>query len=149
MKLHEIIELNGKEYTVELNRESVTRIEQYTNIKEAEQKIKATPITDKSNSEIVDGENPFEEVIDADEIDKMVEEKERTIKNVIFRAFWIWLYPVEKLDFSKVKEIIEPYFTDEKKAEFISEKYQYFAEKSVEVQNNYIEERKNLKALTK
>lgn len=149
MKLHEIIELNGKEYTVELNRESVTRIEQYTNIEEADKTIKATPITDKTNSEIVDGENPFEEVIDYDEIDKMVEEKDKVLRNVISRAFWIWLYPVEKLDFSKVKEILEPYFTDDEKANYISEKYVYFAQKSVEVRNNYIEERKNLKALTK
>jgi hypothetical protein len=149
MKLHEIIELNGKEYTVELNRESVTRIEQYTNIEEADKTIKATPITDKTNSEITDGENPFEEVIDYDEIDKMVEEKEKTIRNVISRAFWIWLYPVEKLDYSKVKEILEPYFVEEDKANYISEKYTYLAQKSVEVRNNYIEERKNLKALTK
>lgn len=149
MKLNEIIELNGKEYTVELNRESVVRIQQYTDIEEAEKKIEASPITDKTNSEIVDGENPFEEVIDDEAISKMAEEKEQIIKNVICRAFWIWLYPVEKLDFSKIKEILEPYFEDETKAGYISEKYKEFTAKSVEVRTNYLKELKNLKALTK
>ena len=149
MKLNEIIELNGKEYTVELNRESVIRIQQYTNIEEAEKKIQASPITDKTNSEITDGENPFEEKIDDEKIDKMVEEKEQIIRNVICRAFWIWLYPVEKLDFSKVKEILEPYFENEDKATYISEKYAEFSSKSIEVRENYLKELKNLKALTK
>lgn len=149
MKLNEIIELNGKEYTVELNRESVVRIQQYTDIEEAEKKIQATPITDKTNSEIIDGENPFEEKIDDEEIEKMVEEKEQIIKNVICRAFWIWLYPVEKLDFSKVKEILEPYFEDDDKAAYISSKYTEFSSKSVEIRENYLKELKNLKALTK
>lgn len=149
MKLHEIIELNGKEYTVELNRESIVRLQQYTNMEEAQKKIQSTPITDKTNSEIVDGENPFAEVIDDEEISKMVEEKEQVIKNVICRAFWIWLYPVEKLDFSKVKEILEPYLTDEDKATYISEKYTEFTNKSVEIRENYLKELKNLKAQTK
>lgn len=149
MKLHEIIELNGKEYTVELNRESVVRIQQYTDIEEAEKKIQATPITDRTNMDIVDGENPFAEVIDDEEINKMVEEKQNIIKNVICRAFWIWLYPVEKLDFSKIKEILEPYFEEDDKAAYISEKYTEFSQKSVEVRENYLKELKNLKAQTK
>ena len=149
MKLNEIIELNGKEYTIELNRESVVRIQQYTDIEDAEKKIQATPITDKTNSEIIDGENPFEEKIDDEEIEKMVKEKEQIIKNVICRAFWIWLYPVEKLDFSKVKEILEPYFEDDDKATYISNKYTEFSSKSVEIRENYLKELKNLKALTK
>ena len=149
MKLNEIIELNGKEYTVELNRESVVRIQQYTDMEEANKKIQATPITDKTKSEIVDGENPFEEIIDDEKIEKMVEEKQNIIKNVICRAFWIWLYPVEKLDFSKVKEILEPYFKDDDKAAYISNKYTEFSSKSVEIRENYLKELKNLKALTK
>lgn len=149
MKLHEIIELNGKEYTVELNRESIVRLQQYTDIEEAEKKIQASPITDKTKSEIVDGENPFEEEINDEEINKMVEEKEQIIRNVICRAFWIWLYPSEKLDFSKVKEILEPCFDDEEKATYVSEKYQEFYTKSFEIRENYLKELKNLKALTK
>ena len=149
MKLNETIELNGKEYTVELNRESVVRIEQYTNSEEAEKVINASPITDKSNSEIVDGEDPFAETLEDEKIIEMAQEKEEAIKKVFTRAFWIWLYPVEKLDYNKVKEILEPYLTNEDKVPYIAEKYQEFMQKSVEVRENYLKELKNLKALTK
>ena len=51
MKLNETIELNGKEYTVELNRESALRIEQYTKIKNAAEIMSTEAYQDKSNSE--------------------------------------------------------------------------------------------------
>ena len=59
MKLNEIIELNGKEYTVELNRESILKIDQYTNVKKANEKIHETVLTDKSEIELKDDEDPF------------------------------------------------------------------------------------------
>lgn len=149
MKLHEIIELNGKEYTVELNRESIVRIEQYTNLEEAQKKMMADPLRDKSNNEIVEGENPFAESIDEDAIEKYNKEKEEVIRTAFYKAFWIWLYPVEKLEYNQVKEIINPYFENEEKAEKISELYASLSEKSVEVRKQHLEELKNLKALTK
>lgn len=149
MKLNEQIELNGKEYTVELNRESIVRIEQYTNTAEASKKIGTIPIEDKSNSEILDGENPFENAIDDDAIDKEMQEKEEVIRKIITRAFWIWLYPVEKLEYKEVKEILEPYLQEDEKAKYISDYYDKFYRKSLEIRENYLTERKNLKALTK
>ena len=149
MKLNEIIELNGKEYTTELNRESIVRIEQYTNLSEASKKMNKTAYTDKSNKEIEDDENPFSEEISEEKIDKVNEEKAETLRKIITRAFWIWLYPAEKLSYNEVNDLLEPYFEDEEKAEYIAEKYKTLSEKSVEIRENYIKEQKNLKAQAK
>lgn len=149
MKLDETIELNGKEYTVELNRESVVRVEQYTKTKEAAMIMNKEVYSDKSNVEIGDDEDPFASVIDEDEIEKLNAEKDKYLRKMFSRAFWIWLYPVEKLTLKQVEEILEPYFVEESKAVYLAEKYQYFTEKSVEVRQQYLEEQKNLKALAK
>lgn len=147
MKLNEIIELNGKEYTVELNRESIVKIEQYVKIQDTLVKITEPIFEDKSEMEIADDENPFAESINEDEVEKINEEREQALKKMYTRAFWIWLYPVEKLSYNSVKELIEPYMQDEKKAEYLAKKYEDFTVKSADIRKKYIEERKNLKAL--
>lgn len=147
MKLNEIIELNGKEYTVELNRESIVKIEQYVKIQDTVEKITEPIFEDKSEMEIADDENPFAESINEDEVEKINEEREQALKKMYTRAFWIWLYPVEKLSYNSVKELIEPYMQDEKKAEYLAKKYEDFTVKSADIRKKYIEERKNLKAL--
>lgn len=149
MKLDEIIELNGKEYTVELNRESMLKIEQYTNLQQSSIEISKSYIEDKSQMDISDDENPFAEEISEDDIEKNANKKEELIKKVITRAFWIWLYPKEKLSISQVDEILSPYFEDEDKAVELSKMYMDLSEKSVEIREKYLEERKNLKALAK
>ena len=149
MKLNEIIELNGKEYTVELNRESLIKIEQYTNIQQASDKINKPIIEDKSNIELADDENPFADEISEDELEQKSQEKEAEVKKVFTRAFWIWLYPKEKLSLSQVSEILEPYFKDEESALKISELYKDLSQKSLDIREKYLEERKNLKALAK
>ena len=149
MKLNEIIELNGKEYTVELNRESIVRIEQYINMEEVSAIMLKQVIEDKSKSEIPDDEDPFSTVFEDEDLEKLAKEKAEAIKKTYTRAFWIWLYPVEKLSLKQVEEIIKPYLEDESKAQYIAEKYQYLSEKSVEIRQQYIEEQKNLKALAK
>lgn len=147
MKLNEVIELNGKEYTVELNRESIVRIEQYTNTQKAIEKIQKRPYQDKSESEIAENEDPFAEKINEEELENINQQREETLKKMFTRAFWIWLYPVEKLSYDKVCEILNSYFDDEDKATFIAEKYREFSDKSVEIREKYLEEQKNLKAL--
>lgn len=149
MKLNEIIELNGKEYTVELNRESILKIDQYTNMKNASDKINKSVIKDKSNIELKDDEDPFAESIPEDKLEKDTEEKQELIKKVMTRAFWIWLYPVEKMSISQVEELLSPYFEDEEKAEKISDIYEDLSKKSVDIRQQYLDERKNLKALAK
>ena len=147
MKLNEIIELNGKEYTVELNRESIVKIEQYVKIQDTVEKIQKPIYEDKSEMEIADDENPFAESINEDEVEKINEEREQALKKMYTRAFWIWLYPEEKLSYNSVKELLEPYMQDEKKAEYLAKKYEDFTIKSTDLRKQYLEERKNLKAL--
>lgn len=149
MKLNEVIELNGKEYTVELNRESILRIEQYTNFKNADKEINSSPLEDKSKKDISDNENPFEDEISEDELDEKARAREETIKKVMARAFWIWLYPKEKLSLSQVEEILAPYYDSDEKSEELSNMYVDLSQKSVEIRQKYLEERKNLKALAK
>lgn len=149
MKLNETIELNGKEYTVELNRESALRIEQYTKIKDADAVMRMEVYEDKSDAEISEDEDPFASVIDEDEIEKLTQKKEEYLKELITRAFWIWLFPVEKLSLNQVKEILKSYFEDDEKANYIAEKYTYFSKKAVEVRAEYLKEQKNLRALAK
>lgn len=149
MKLNELIELNGKEYKVELNRESIVRIEQYINMEEVSAIMSKQVFEDKSKVEISDDEDPFSTAIEDEEIEKLAQEKVKAITKVYTRAFWIWLYPQEKLSLKEVAEILKPYLEDESKAQYIAEKYQYLSEKSVEIRQKYIEEQKNLKALAK
>lgn len=149
MKLDEIIKLNGKEYTVELNRESILKIEQYTNLTKSSEEIQKSIFEDKSDKEVLDDENPFAEEISEDDIENSAKTKEDTIKKVFVRAFWIWLYPKEKLAISKVEEILKPYFEDDEKAQELSNMYLDLSKKSVDIRDKYLEERKNLKALAK
>ena len=144
MKKNEIIELNDFEYTLELNRDSFLKIEQFSNLQKSMKKINEELI--EHIDEIDDNTDPFATEVNDEEIEKRIEEKLNTLYKVIERAFWIWLYPNHKLPISEVKQILTPYFEDEEKFEYISEKYGEFLQKCVEIRNNYLEEQKNLKA---
>lgn len=141
----EIIELNNKEYTVTLNRQSVLKIEQYTNLQKSLVEIKKDVID--HIEEIKENEDPFAVEIDIDEMQKKAEEKLNILHRIIERAFWIWLYPKHKLNINEVKEIIAPYYEDDSKMEYISELYNDLLNKSYTISNKYYEEQKNLKAL--
>lgn len=149
MKLNEIIELDGKEYKVELNRESALKISQYVDMDKLEQKMNEVLYEDKSQEEIKDGENPFEDEKTFDDALNLAQEQEHMMVDAYSRAFWIWLYPCEKLDFSKVQKMIEKSLQDTDKASYLTDKFVDFINKSIEVRTQYIEEQKNLKALAK
>lgn len=144
MKKNEIIELNDFEYTLELNRDSFLKIDQYSNLQKSMGTIQKELID--HIDEIDDNTDPFATEVNEEEIEKRIEEKLNTLYRVIERAFWIWLYPNHKLPISEVKQILTPYFEDEEKFEYISEKYGEYLQKCVEIRNNYLEEQKNLKA---
>ena len=132
----EIIELNNKEYTVTLNRQSVLKIEQYTNLQKSLVEIRKDVID--HIEEIKENENPFAEEIDIDEMQKKAEEKLNILHRIIERAFWIWLYPKHKLNINEVKEIIAPYYEDDSKMEYISELYNDLLNKSYTISNKYL-----------
>ena len=97
MKLNEVILLNGKEYTVELNRDSVVKINQYINMNKALEIVNNPLYEDKSEIEISDNENPFADIKSDEELIKLDEERDKALRKVYTRAFWIWLYPNEKM----------------------------------------------------
>lgn len=145
MKRNEIIELNGVEYTVELNRESFLQIDKICNVQKSMQIIQRG-LYDYVE-EIDDNYNPFEDITTDEDIEKEVKLKEDTLYKIVERAFFIWLYPNHKLPISQVKEIVKPYLEDEDKALWIGEKLGEYLQKCVEIRQEYNEERKNLKAL--
>ena len=144
MKKNEIIELNGKEYTLELNRDSFLKIDQYSNLQESMKTIQKDLY--EHIEEIDDNTNPFAEELNDETIEKVMNEKLNTLHKIIERAFWIWLYPNHKLPISEVQELLQEYYNDDKKFEFISDKYSEYMQKCVEIRNDYLEEQKNLKA---
>nr|DAI31737.1 MAG TPA: hypothetical protein [Bacteriophage sp.] len=144
MKKNEIIELNGIEYTLELNRDTFLKIDQYSNIQ------KSMAIIQKNVYDYVevinDNTDPFAETLDDETIENVMKEKLDTLHKIIERAFWLWLYPNHKLNITQIREILKPYFDDDNKFEWISEKYGEYLQKCIEIRNEYIEQ-KNLKAL--
>lgn len=148
MKRNEIIELNGVEYTVELNRDSFIQIDKICNIAKSMEILNRGLYDYLDDEELSDDYNPFENVLTDEELEKEVKLKENTLKKITTRAFFIWLYPNHKLTLSQVSEILKPYLENEKKAEWLGKKLGEFLNKSVEVRQEYNEQQKNLKSLT-
>lgn len=144
MKRNEIIELNGVEYTLELNRESFLQIDKICNVQKSMEIIQRG-LYDYVE-EIDDNYNPFEDITTDEDIEKEVKLKEDTLYKIVERSFFIWLYPNHKLPISQVKEILKPYLEDDKKAEWLGEKLGEYLQKCVEIRQEYVKEQKNLKA---
>lgn len=144
MKRNEIIELDGKEYTLELNRDSFVQIDQICNIKKSMEIINRGLY--EYNDDIDDNYNPLEHSVSDDDLDKELELKEQTLRKIVIRSFFIWLYPHHKLTISQVKDLLNPYLEDDKKVEFIITKLGQYIRECVEIRESYNQERKNLKA---
>ena len=144
MKKNEIIELNGVEYTLELNRDSFLQIDKICNVQKSLEIIQKDLY--EYVDEIDDNYNPLENNVTEEDLDKAVAEKEEILHKIVERAFFIWLYPKHKLTITQVKEILKPYLEDEKKVQFISEKLGQYLQECVEIREEYNQERKNLKA---
>ena len=97
MKRNEIIELGGKEYTVELNRDSFIQIDKICNITKSMQILNRGLYEYIDEEELDDNYNPFENATTDEDIEKEVKLKEDTLKKITTRAFFIWLYPNHKL----------------------------------------------------
>lgn len=146
MKKNEIIELNGKEYTLELNRDSFLQIDKLCNLQKSGEIIQRSYYEYLDDVELDDDFDFNSLNINEEDFAKEVELKENTLYKIIERAFYIWLYPNHKLNISQVKELLVPYFKDEDKAVWLGEKYGEFLQKCVEIRESYNEEQKNLKA---
>lgn len=146
MKKNEIIELNGVEYTLELNRESFLQIDKICNVRESMEIIKKD-LYDYID-EIDDNYNPFEDTVSEEKIEEEIKLKDETLHKIVERSFFIWLYPNHKIPISKVKEIVKPYLEDKDKAEWLGEKLGQYLQECIEIRDNYNKERKNLIAQT-
>lgn len=146
MKKTEIIELNGKEYTVELNRDSFLQIDKICNIQKSMEIINSG-LYDYVE-EIDDNYNPLENPISDEQLEEKVSLKEKTLYGLIEKSLFILLYPNHKLTISEVKELVKPYLEDETKAEWLGQKVGDFIQKCVEIRQDYVKERKNLEAQT-
>lgn len=147
MKKNEIIELNGKEYTLELNRDSFLQIDKLCNIDKTMKIANKDLYEYMDDVELDDNFNLDSVKIDEETLEKEIQEKEKVLFRTIERSFLIWLYPNHHLQPSEVKEILKPYFEDEKKADWIGEQWGKFINECVELRETYLEEQKNLKAL--
>lgn len=146
MKKNEIIELNGVEYTLELNRDSFLQIDKICNVQKSMEIIQKGLY--EYIDEIDDDYNPLENSITEEDLEKEVKEKEEILHKIVERSFFIWMYPNHKLTISQVKEILAPYFEDDKKIEWLGEKLGQYLQECVEIREDYNQQRKNLQAQT-
>lgn len=148
MKKNEIIELDGKEYTLELNRQSFLQIDKLCNIDKSFNIMQRGLYEYMDDVEIDDNfdiDKMSEELSD-ESIEKEVELKEQTLKKVVERAFYIWMNPNHHLTITQVRELLKPYFEDEEKAKYLFEKYGQYLQECYQVREDYNNQVKNLKA---
>ncbi len=103
----EIIEIDGKEYTLFLNRKGILTWEKITNaIQKAEEiENKYKDIKDLGSNEeieIQDGDNPFEL---ADNVKLDIEEDNERMLVIYKKLYWIMLYENHKLDYKEVESL--------------------------------------------
>jgi len=147
MKKNEIIELNGVEYTVELNRDSFLQIDQLCNVQKSMEIIQRGLYKYMDDEELTDDFDINSLCVDEDAMKKEVELKEKTLHKIIERAFYIWLYPNHHLKPSEVKELLKPYFEDEEKIGWLATEYGKFLQECIEIKVNEGYQEKNLQAL--
>ena len=147
MKKNEIIELNGQEYTLELNRDSFLKIDQLCNIARTMDLINEKLYDYMDDIELTDDFDINDLDISEEKLQEGLEEKEEIIHRTIERSFLIWLYPNHKLKPSEVKELLKPYFDDFEKANWIGEQWGKFVSECIDIRDSYNEQQKNLKAL--
>ena len=144
MKKIEKIELNGEEYTLELNRDSFLQIDKICNVQRAFDIINRG-LYDYVD-EIDDNYDPTKGIPTDEELENEVALKEKELHKLVENSLFIWMYPNHKLPISKVKEIVKPYLEDEEKANFIGQKVGEYLRECISIRESYNEERKNLKA---
>ena len=144
MKKNEIIELGGKEYTLELNRDSFLQIDKICNVQKSMQIVQSDLY--EYVDEIDDNYNPLEATITDEELEQVVEEGEKVLRKLIENSMFIWLYPNHKLTISQVRELLAPEFENEERLEQLGAKVGAYLRGCLEIRQAYVEERKNLKA---
>lgn len=146
MKKNETITLNGKDYTLELNRESYIQIDRLCNVQKSMDIIYKDMYTYYDDIDISDDFDPSVLNVSDDELDKKIEQKEQRLEKMMTSAYFIWLYPNHHLKISEVKAIIDPYLKDEEKSKWLGEQTGKFLGECIEIRDKTNQERKNLQA---
>lgn len=142
----ELIELNGKEYTVTLNRETFIKIDQLVNVDECTSLLNSGMSLYSRIENPDDDYDPYAESIDFDMLDERAEQYSKKIENFFVYGFHVLLYPKHHFKISEVREMLKLYLDDEKKGEILGKKYGELLAKCILMKLEYDEERKNLKA---
>ena len=104
----ETIEIDGKEYTLFLNRkgivswENITKVTKKTNELQNKYKGIIDKINDDKPVEVTDDTNPFEYADDS--ANDLLQDKE-LLRNIYIKFYWIALYENHKLPISEVEEL--------------------------------------------
>lgn len=144
MKKNEIIELNGVEYTLELNRESFLAIDKICNVSKTFSIINKPLYEYDDEKELAEDYDPFAEVPNEEKMEEYVKEKEDIMRKLVERSLFVWLYPNHKLSIDEVRKLVEPYYETEEKSEEIGKIVGKLLGKCIEIRDQYNEERKNL-----
>lgn len=139
----EKIEINGKEYTLFLNRKGLVAWEKFCKdsfgkLREFQDKYKDFSVEEEKEITLNEDTNPFEEVEKFDDIDKDSEILNETFK----RLYWIMLYTEHKLTVSKASKLY-----DEGCLEYGSTQMIQLAQQMIEDMNKNNVQLKNLPAL--
>lgn len=143
-----IIEIDGKEYTLFLNRKGIVAYERYCieenkRIEDFQNKYKnlLNKIEEEGSVEISKDTDPFQ---DLDEIDDMLDDVKFVI-NKFRKLYWIMLYENHHLSFDEVNELFDKAVEEYGENQLVELGQQMIEE----VQENKFEDKelKNLKAL--
>lgn len=100
----EIINIDGKDYTLFLNREGIVAWERITNASKNRKELEDSVKKYNSENDIVikDGDNPFE----ITGVDKIVKSEQETIEYYKV-LYWVMLYTNHKLDYKDVSVLFD------------------------------------------
>jgi hypothetical protein len=96
----EIIEIDGKEYTLFMNRQGVVNWEKITKLKEKSQKYQEKYIELNEDFELTDDFDPFQE-------DKTLEDDVNEMHDIYSKFYWIALYTNHKFTISEANKLFE------------------------------------------
>ena len=102
----EVINIDGVDYTLFLNRKGIITWEKLTKAtskaSEIEKKYRNFNETNEEEIEIKDGDNPFE-LVGEDSLE--IEKDEQELINLYIKLYWIMLYEEHKLNLKDVEEL--------------------------------------------
>ena len=117
------MEIDGKEYTLSLNRKGVEAIEKYTKLSSKAEELQNITFMSDYVDEIAIDENPFAGLNEEETTQKLDEMME-----MMKRVLWICLWENHKLNIEQVRELLVKIVEDNDKFEELNDKVQKLIE---------------------